>query len=466
LSGAAVALLIAAVAAAFWPGIAMYDTVAQYGQVLGGPVDDWHPPVMVRLWQFLHLLAPGTAPMFVLQIGLYGVGLVLIVVALVRAGRPLAALAATLITLSPLLLGWQMVVLKDGQMLGALLAAVGILLYFRLGGRRVPAAAALLAGLLVVYATLLRANALFATVPLAVLLLAHPRSMVARAMLVISGILAVLAVTPLINQRLFGAEPSGVAKTQPLFDLAAMAATSRSPAPFTPAERALIVRRDCAKAFFWDPLGDPLACGSATDRLRSESATSLYLELGRVAAARPLAYAEHRLQHWTSTERWLVPPGLIDAGPPDEAEPNDAGLKSPANPLVPLWQHVAAIEAATPLGWPIFWTAVALLLLAPAWKRRSDPAAGIALALIVSALILEASFLVVSISSDLRYHLWPMAASALGLLLLGNRLRWRGRGALVSGCVLMLVIAAGVAVRHSLPRAPDSYQAMVHSLSG
>ena len=48
------ALLIASVAALFWPGVPMYDTVAQYRQVLGGPVDDWHPPVMVRLWQLLH----------------------------------------------------------------------------------------------------------------------------------------------------------------------------------------------------------------------------------------------------------------------------------------------------------------------------------------------------------------------------------------------------------------------------
>ena len=50
------ALLIASVAALFWPGVPMYDTVAQYEQVLSNQVDDWHPPVMVRLWQVLHSL--------------------------------------------------------------------------------------------------------------------------------------------------------------------------------------------------------------------------------------------------------------------------------------------------------------------------------------------------------------------------------------------------------------------------
>src|SRR5881275_3707109 len=78
---------IALIAALFWPGVPMYDTVAQYRQVLGGPVDDWHPPVMVRLWQLLHPLAAGPAPMFVTQVALYGAGFALIVAALVRSRR-------------------------------------------------------------------------------------------------------------------------------------------------------------------------------------------------------------------------------------------------------------------------------------------------------------------------------------------------------------------------------------------
>lgn len=441
----------------------MYDTVVQYGEVLGGDIDDWHPPATVRLWQLLHPLGPGTTPMFVLQAGLYALGFGLIVAALVRAGRLWSALAAALVAVSPLLLGWQMVVLKDAQMLGALVAAVGIVLYFRIAARPVPVVAALVAAVLIAYATVVRANAAFATVALAVLLLPHPRSMVARAMLIVSGILVVVAVTPSINHRLFGAQPSGVAKTQPMFDLAAIAAMTRSPAPFTPAERALIVRRHCVKAFFWDPLGDPLACGSATQRLWAESESTLYARLGEAAAAHPLAYAAHRLSHWNSTERWLVPPGLIDARPPEEAEPNDAGLTTPASAIVPVWQHAAGIEAETPLGWPIFWTAVALLLVAPAWKRRGEAAGGAAFALIVSALMLEASFLFVSISSDLRYHLWPMAAAPLALLLLSDVLRPRRAQWLAAVGALSLVSLGGIVARAVLPVAPHSYEEMVHA---
>jgi hypothetical protein len=468
LAGGAVALLIASVAALFWPGVPMYDTVAQYRQVLGGPVDDWHPPLMARLWQLLHPLAAGPAPMFVIQVALYGVGFVLLVAALVRAARWGSAVAVVVLAVSPLLLGWQMAVLKDTQMLGALLSAVGIVAQYRLAERRIPIAAAAVVALLIGYATLVRANALFATVPLAVLLLpTNKRPLISMAIAVI-GCVAVLVLTPLINHRLLGAEPSGVAKSEPLFDLAAIAVASRAnaPSPFTPAERTQIAGRHCVRAFFWDPLGDPAGCSDATDRLLEQPTGKLYFELAQAAAAHPLAYAAHRLAHWNSTERWLVPPGLPEAGPPDEAEPNDIGLNGPQSDAATAWQDAAAVEAGTPLGWPILWTLIALLLLPAAWRRRSEPAGGLVLALLASALTLEASFLVISIASDLRYHLWPMAASALALILLSHSISLNRRSTMTCAALLALVIVGGLITRSTLPKAPGSYEEMIQARSG
>ena len=444
----------------------MYDTVSQYDQVMGDEVTDWHPPIMVRLWQLLHPLAPGTAPMFVLQVGLYAAGTALIVAALVRIGRWRSAIAAAALALSPLLIGWQMVVLKDGQMLGALLAAFGIVAHFRLTGRSVPLIAATIAAVLIAYATLVRANAVFATAPLVVLWLGRPSSMIARGLLALGAIAALLLASPVLDHRLFGAEPSGVAKSQALFDLAAVAVgTPHSQSPFTATERARILRRHCVKAYFWDPLGDPAACGPVTDRLNELSERTLYLDLARAVAEHPLAYAEHRLRHWNSTERWLVEPNLQEAAPPDEAEQNDLGLRTPASPLMPAWQSVAAAEAGTPLGWPVVWTLVALLLVPVAWRRRSEPCGGLALALVASVLTLEGSFLVINIASDIRYHLWSMMASALALILLCD-VRPK-RGAWVTGAAaLALIIIGGLVTRWTLLPAPDSYEAMIAAPSG
>jgi hypothetical protein len=291
--------------------------------------------------------------------------------------------------------------------------------------------------------------------------------MIGRGAIGLAGIAAILLISPFIDHRMFGAEASGVEKSLPIFDLAAIAITSPdSPSPFTSAERSEIARRHCVKAYFWDPLGEPSACGPVTERLQDESDRTLYLDLARGVAAHPIAYAEHRLSHWNSTERWLVPSNLQEAAPPDEAEPNDLGLRTPANPLMPNWQSVAAAEAGTPRAWPILWTALALLLVPVAWSRRADPVGRLALALVASVLTLEASFLVVSIASDIRYHLWSMAASALALILLSDDLRFSRTQSIASAAVLTLVIAGGLITRATLPPAPDSYEAMIAAPSG
>ena len=444
----------------------MYDTVAQYGQVLSNDVDDWHPPVMVRLWQLLHQLGGTTGPMFVVQAVLYGLGFALLVAVLARTNRWRAAVSAAVLGLSPLLLGWQMVVLKDAQMLGALLAAFGIVAHYRLAERRVPVLAAVAVTALILYATLVRANAVFATVALAVLLSPRPKSMPAKALAGLAAIALVLAAAPVINHRVFDGSPSGVTKTQPLFDLAAIAVATDDPMPFTPEERTKMVTRHCVKPFFWDPLADPTACGPITDRVKAQDELNLYVELARAAAAHPLAYVEHRLRHWNSTERWLVRPNLPDAAPPIEAEPNDLGLGTPSSDVASSWQDAAAIEVSTPLGWPIVWSLIATLLLPCAWRRREEPAGALALALLASAVTLEASFLVISIASDLRYHLWSMTASGLGLILLSNNLRPGRRYLTIGTAMLVLVAAGGIYSRASLPPAPDSYQGMVHAASG
>jgi hypothetical protein len=446
----------------------MYDTVAQYRQVIGNMlVDDWHPPIMVRLWQLLRPLGTGTAPMFALQTTFYAAGFALIVGALVRCGRWRAAIAAAALGLSPLLLGWQMVVLKDAQMLGALLAAVGIVAYYRLQQRSIPPAAVVAAAILIAYATFVRANAAFATAPLIALLLPTRHRPLLGGAVAVGGAALAIALAPVINHDLLRAEPSDVAKSEPLFDLAGIAVRTPSdaPSPFTRAERTEIAARHCVKPFFWDSLTDPAGCEDATERLLTNPADRLYLELARAAAAHPFAYAAHRLAHWNSTERWLVPPNLPDAGPPAEAEANGFGLAGPQDSAAFTWQDAATAEAATPLGWPIVWTVVAGLLAPVAWRRRSEPEGGLALALLASALTLEASFLAISIASDLRYHLWPMAASALALILLCDRIDWRRRTTIAAAVLLAAIAAAGVFARASLPPAPSSYEQMIRSPS-
>lgn len=453
-------LLAVTMVAAGWPGLAEYDSGEQFRQVLSGRYDDWHPPVMARLWSLLHVLGGGAGPMMVLQIVLYWLGLGLLAGGLARTGRPRAAAVVLGIGALPGFAVWQWAVLKDIQMVAAMLAAVGIVGWWRLRGVRMPWAATAFAILLLGYATLVRANALFATVPLAVMLLPRGRWPV-RLALALVGMAAIIVLTPLVDADLFGAAPSGVRTTVPLFDLAAIAVRTgdADATGIDPAGIAALRHDRCVKTYFWDTLGDG-PCAEAIEDLASRPVGAMYLQLAHAALRHPLAYAEHRLAHFNMTQRWLVGRELMNDWPPSQSQPNELGLGDPG-PLASWWIVRTAGLADTPIGWPVVWLTLAVAALVEGLRRKASPLRDLALALVVSALALEASFIAISIAADLRYHLWPMIAVALGVIVLVAEARPTRRMLIASIAALAVIITGGVAARAILPPAPSDYSQML-----
>lgn len=453
--------LVLAAVLVFWPGIATYDSVVQYAQPLSGRYDDWHPPVMARLWSLtLHWIS-GAGPLLALQMAGYGLGLGLIAGRMRRLGRPRAALAVMLIGLWPPFLGWQAVVLKDAQMLGALLAAVGLIVAApgrpAIWQRRVAIG---VAAVLLLYALLVRANAVFAVAPL-IAMLVPLRSARSRILLGVGLVAATLALSPAINHRLLGATESRVTATQPLYDLAGIAVRVGPQAAigFTPAETRGLIARHCVRPFFWDPLDDDSRCAGIASRLFALPSSRIYPMLAEAAVRHPLAYLAQRLAHLNSTMRWWVPAGWINAAPPLGGEANDLGLAQPGWAAV-AWERLAGWLSDWPTGWPIVWIVVAATMLA-ATRRSQDPELRLPRALLVSALALEASFAAFSIASDLRYHLWPMIATALAMATLPPGSLVDRRALRGGAAVLILVLIVGLAARLTLPAPPGDYAGMM-----
>ncbi|HEY4032220.1 MAG TPA: hypothetical protein VGM25_17875 [Caulobacteraceae bacterium] len=451
------AMLLALSLTLFWPGVALFDAVLQYGQALSGRYDDWHPPIMAWLWRRLLVFGPGAGAMLALQMTSYWLGLGLLAQA-VGGRRALALLA---IGAWPLFLGWQGAVLKDGQMTGALTLAAGLVGFWRLRGRRAPWPALLLAAALIAYASLVRANAVFSTVPLVALLLPASVPRAVKAALVVVGVPAAILASQAINLGLLQAEPSGVQRVEAVWDLSAIAARTGdgASAGLGAGEVAALRANRCIKPLFWDPLSELPPCETAIQTLAKRPAGQLYVDLVKAMVRHPLAYLEWRLAHLNSTDRWLVGMNWPVGAAPVKSEPNTLGLAGPGHrDAVARWKAVADVAAETPLGWPIIWIALGLWGLWAALARPPDPRRDLALALLGSALCQEASFAALSISSDLRYHLWTMLAVALAWAILAQRpvtgRRWR-----LAAAVLAVLILSGLAARAVLPRSATAYAA-------
>jgi len=453
------ALLFVAMLALFWPGVAMFDSVLQYRQALTGAYVDWHPPVMARLWSLLLWAGGGQAPMFVVQAALYWFGLGLLATRLARLGEARAASAVLLIGAWPPFAGWEGAVIKDCQMASALLAAAGLVGWWRLDGRRLPAWAIAAVTVLIVYATLVRANAVFATIPLAVALFAgwRWRNLPWRLGAIGIATVAVLVALPVINHQLLGARPSLIARSLPVFDVAGIVHRDGPAAvPLLPAaEWEKMEALSCARPLLWDPLDDGARCEfipyALAAKLPGGSFYPLWLE---TILHHPVAYAGHRLAHWNATMRWFVPFHFPLSIPPAGSEPNDVGLRS-AGKAADRFDGFAGGLTNSPLGAPILGFAVAIAVLALARPERS-PGQRLAVALALSCVAMEASFLIVSVSSDWRYHFWSMLAAALaGVLLLRDG--FPRRGGTLAAAALLLVAGTCLAARSMLPPVGDSY---------
>jgi hypothetical protein len=428
--------------AAFWPGVMVWDAIRQYRQVLSGRYDDWHPPAMNWLWRQLGVFGAGPAPMLVVQAGLYWGGLALLALAAARGGRARLACAVAGCGLLPIPFLLVGTVLKDSLMAGALLLAAG-LIAIRRPGDRAPGIGA--AALLVAAATL-RFNAVPACLPLA-LLLAPARWRAGWARFALTALVAALvlaAALPVAN-RLLAATRSGVELSLVIYDLGGITRFSGVDA-FPPVGVAdpVAVNAACYTPVSWDSYAwwGPDPCPIGFERVRAAfaarrlGATRWWLA---AIAAHPLAYARHRLNHANHNLRLWVRDGDLPALALG-SDPNPWGYAVASTPLRRAVDAVAITALATPLGWPICWVALAAacLLLRPR---------GLAAALAWSALLYAASYLPLSVASEVRYHFWTMSAALLAAVLTlaearrPARWRWAAAASLVGATALVATLA-------------------------
>ncbi len=239
----------------------------------------------------------------------------------------------------------------------------------------------------------------------------------------------------------------------PVYDLAGIAHFGGAlPPRIGAATWATAEARGCYSPYLWDAFGDERRCSDIGDRMGLQDARGdgLMREWMMAAAANPVPYVRHRVAQLNATLRWLVPVGQPNAGAPPDSQPNGDGLGGGGTwrTRAPAW--VARMVAATPLGWPAAWLAASFGLWATAAATPGGAARDLALGLFVSASMMTLGFAVVSIASDLRYHLWAMVATTLGGLVLSMAPDVPPRRVTTLAAVA-IVVAMGFVARAILP---------------
>lgn len=201
--------MLALLAIVFYPGYMSPDSISHLEQATGvAHLTDWHPPVMTRLWGFLIRVTGHISSMLIFQLVLLVAAMFMLSILVYRHTRNRAwALSVYVIVLLPNIMNIAGVIWKDVQMAFSLTLAI-LLIWFIITSKKSLGRIAMcgivgLALLLILYAGILRYNALFAVLPilfvLPSLLTKRPPVWSGLASVII-GLVVTIGVTIVINQ--------------------------------------------------------------------------------------------------------------------------------------------------------------------------------------------------------------------------------------------------------------------------
>lgn len=403
--------------AAFWPGALAFDAAYQWWQARGGETTNIHGIGMTLLWR-VGEAAGGPGSVFAAEIVLWFAALALLAraVPLAPFGRAACVLGIGLAPVcAPLFFG----VLSDGWLAGALALVAAL----ALAPAPWPRARTFAIVLLLLFALLLRKNALPAVLPFVALAVQRAGALSWRQVWLPAAAvsLVLFALATLAERRV--ERRVDVFPATALWDLAAISlaehelllpAASHGPnldlddlaQAFEPYANAPLFAR--TRAGVVQPFLEP---GSALD--------GAVVEAWRDAIARyPGAYVAHR---------WRVSAALFGSKAPDwphELVYIDGVVPYADNP--PLAANSSALHAAVVAfcqgafasvlfaAWP--YLVLALIALVAAWRRRAAPRAQVALAVLASGLGYAAPLPLIAPSAELRYLGWTCAAALIGAL--------------------------------------------------
>jgi hypothetical protein len=437
-----------------FPGELISDSREQLEQAMAHQYTDWHPPVMALVWSWLIGLGTGVGGLLALQQLLHWLGIGLIADGCRRAGRRREAWWVLAAGAFPLFLFYDRMIVKDVGMASALIAGTGMIVWFVIQDRRVPAWVIPLSALCLLYGVLIRTNAVFAIGPLLLLYFVRSRWPGLPKVIAWSCVAAVVAVpaSNWVNHGLIGAKPEYSMQSLQLFDLMGIAVDAGDNRVMGDSPPPLADIRACYTSYWWDTVSPWGSCPrlrldlgytadiDTTDPASIVSTAKLWRE---AVLAHPAAYLAHRLQYFNSSLYFIVPAYHFRY--------SKSALLAPYGTQL-ITQRDIRLDylKSNFLCWPVVWLYLGGCTLALLALCAIAPlAVSIARLLVISGLLFSGAYFLVGVATDFRYYYWSIMAILIGIILgsreigIGLRSRWAAR--LVLGCLLLIILVGYVA---------------------
>lgn len=399
----------------FYPGIMNYDARYVHLDSLKGFYGDWQSPVMTWLWRVIDPLAPGSASMFLVMTALYWLGIGALTMS-IRRRSIASATALPLLALAPPLFALLGVIWRDVLMASLWLLAAALVFASHGWPNRARVAAQLLALALIVFGVLVRPNVI-AAAPLLITYAFWPQRFHWKraALLYVPLAIGLYIIMQIVYYGALNASRQHPLHSIAVFDLGGITYFSGEnafPVSWQPGELEAL-RGRCYDPTYWNVYwnGD---CKFVMARLEHEQGIfgtpALTRAWYQAVLAHPAAYLQHRFAFFHSFlfgQHLAMWSEDIDRAPAIvfQDRPAFTALKAVHDWLQP-----------TPLFRIGTWLLASLLLLIPAWRRRTSPEGAFLWGVCGSATLYALSYLPLGVASEFRYVYWTVLASVVGLI--------------------------------------------------
>jgi hypothetical protein len=403
--------------AIFYPGYMSGDSLAQYGQAIGAyELDDWHPIITIFVWKVLLLITGdsiGSMLLFQLFLLWSAIALFSLCIYGVSRSRKLSLVPIILFAL-PYVCGIAGVLWKDVQMAYALLLAVALCISINVYARQISTRTKWFLGTIVVgllvYAVLLRYNAVFAVVPL-IFLWAHAMELKQGRYIAFAavGILLCVAGAQAVLNSVLSPRSSHPLSSVMLDDVVNLATAEdvRSSNIAPPLKETILSVKNCSTEDKY--LNLYLVCTTASDRTHVSS--THYTDMQAIWLTTLVhnvpQYAVYRVQ---SFAWFLFAPGGVYSWQPGVND-NTFGVQEAQPRMGKALGYYVNDFAAKKLSFLFeawFWLTVSVALFVYAARQRAKNQ--LVLVLSASAALYILFYYPVVVATDYRYVYWPALA--------------------------------------------------------